>query len=315
MRSVLVTGATTPLGRALIEGFLAHGVGRIIAVGHEPAEAWTGVDDDRCSYVSADLARPREVRELIYGPARAHAVDTIIHGALRRSASKVGRRVHRLEVEATRLILRLAEDIGVTGFVYRSHAEVYAVQPDSPTIIREDHALNLSPRAPQWIRDRVEADLTACAAMGLGATRVAVLRTAEIFAPECGSQIWDYLSAPLCLRPLGYDPMINLLSIEDAVGAIVGAARDEAQGVFNIPGADTLPLSAAIHRSGRPIVPLPSPLMGPLYQLRRLVAQSDFRWDLNHWRFHQSAILDGTRAARELGYTPKTRVKWPEPRR
>ena len=58
---------------------------------------------------------------------------------------------------------------------------------------------------------------------------------------------------------------------------------------------------------------MPSPLLAPLYQLRRRLAGFEFRYDLNVRRFHFGGVLDGTRARRELGYLPTAHVTWPRP--
>lgn len=313
MTRAMVTGATTQLGVATISELLRAGTEHVVAVGREDCEQdFVGrFGTGRVSYVRTDLGRSRSIRTLMFGPVRDQRVDTIVHGPLRRAASGNGRAEHTLNVESSRLMLRLAEDLKIPRFVFRSRAEVYSVRADAPTVIREDHALNLDPKAPQWIRDRVESDLTVCAATGLGTVKVAVLRCAEIFGPGVGSQLWDYLQAPVCLQAMGYDPMLNLLSVEDAARAIAIAAQAEDVGVFNIRGVDTLPLSEAVRRAGRPVLPVPGPLMGPLYRLRRFTVGTDFRYDLNQWRFHFSAILDGERAKRDLGFEPQVRVRWP----
>ena len=110
---------------------------------------------------------------------------------------------------------------------------------------------------------------------------------------------------------MGYDPMVNLLSLPDAVDALHLAVFSEAQGIINIPGRDTLPLSKAITLWGRRAVALPGPVLGPLYRLRALTRGTDFRYDMNARRFHFNGILDGDRAKRDLSYTPSTSVSWP----
>jgi hypothetical protein len=82
--------------------------------------------------------------------------------------------------------------------------------------------------------------------------------------------------------------------------------------VFNIAGRP-LPLSRAIVESRRADLPIPGPLMAPLYGLRRLIAGYDFRYDMNIRRFHFGGVLDGSRARARLGFTPRTPVRWPEP--
>lgn len=191
----------------------------------------------------------------------------------------------------------------IRRFVYQSTADVYATPHTTTSLIDED--------APLTTSDAAVADLDVLSHNG-STLEVAVLRCAEIFAPNCGSQLWDYLQSRVCLRPLGFDPMINLLSSEDAARALTLAAASNVTGVFNIPGATTLPLSSAIQLAGRADVPVPGALMAPLYHLRRRVTGFEFRYDRNLQRFHVGGILDGTRARMELGFTPHTPAQWPQ---
>lgn len=313
-RGVLVSGATTPLGAAVVQAILAAGRGPVIATGLETPDQARALLPPQADYHQVDLTHPRRVRQLLFGPVRAAGVQAVVHLAMHRRAGEGGAEVHRLNVDATRLMLRLAENHpSVRRFVLGSSAAVYLARHDTPDLVREDWPVDLSPRAPQWVRDRVEADITVCARMGLSPIHVNVLRQAEILAPDMGSQLYDYLSSRVCLRPLGYDPILNLLSIEDAAQAWLLALDAPEQGVFNIPGADTLPLSRAIRLWGRDDLPLPGPLLGPLYRLRRRVRRTDFSYAINHQRFHFNGVLDGTRARQLLGYRPCHAIAWPCP--
>jgi nucleoside-diphosphate-sugar epimerase len=198
----------------------------------------------------------------------------------------------------------------VRRFVFRSAAEVYRVTAVEPTLLDEDQPLDFDPAAPQWVRDRVEADLTACARIGTGGLAIAVLRGAEVLAPGIGSQLWDYLGSRVCLRPFGFDPVVNVMSIEDAITAAVLAIAGTATGVFNIPGADTLPLSAIVRRFHRRDVAVPGPLLAPLYRLRTRTVGFEFRYDLNYKRFHFGGVVDGGRARAQLGYVPAHPLEW-----
>lgn len=320
MKGVLVTGATTPVGAGVVQALLSDPtVGGVLAVGAEEAGltfAVNGADrwGGRLRYLRADLTRSRQVRQLLFAPAREHDVEVVIHIAQHRGAHFSGARVHALNVESTREILQLCErHPTIRRFVLRSYAEVYRVRADQPSLLAEDHPLDVSPehRQPQWLRDRIEADLLACSAMGLSPLCITVLRCAECLAPGTGSQLYDYLQSRVCFHPLGYDPMLNLISQSDLVQGILCAARAGEQGVFNLPGRDTLPLSAAISRWGRLSIGVPAGLMEPLYKARTAVRGGDFRYDLNQWRFHFSGVLDGRRARERLGYEPQTPVGWP----
>ncbi len=314
MRAVLVTGSTTPIGAALIRSLLeAPEVERVLAVG---IELDPGTDlplgNAGLTYHRVDLTRERHVRRLIFGPVREAGVDAVVHTALHRSAHDQGKAVHRLNVEATRSLLHLCErHPTVRRFIYRSFAEVYRHDHEHPSLIGEGEPLELRPDVPQRVRDRVEADLTVCTRMGMSPLQICVLRVAEILAPQSGSQLWDWLASPVCLRPLGFDPMVNLISADDAARAVVLALRTDAQGVFNVPGRDTLPLSKVVELWHRLDVPAPGPLLRPLYWIRRLAIGTDFRYRLNEGRLHTSDLLDGARAREVLGYEPLRSIDWP----
>lgn len=311
MTRVLVTGGTTPYGVALSRRLLqTAGVEQVVAVGREDREGAWLLPDPRYRYVATDLTRSRNLRDLLWGPAEA--VDVVVHAATHRTAHRLGRHAHQLHVDATRLLLRLVDEHPtVRRFVHRSDGAVYRIGGRQPAIIDEREALELDPKAPQWIRDRVAADLTVCTRMGMGRVKIAVLRFAECLAPMMGSQLYDYLTAPICFRPLGFDPIINVISVSDMVSATVAAATSEAEGIFNVPGLDTLPLSLLIRRWGHRGIGAPGALLGPLYRLRSAVEGSEFRYDLNHWRFHFNGVLSGRRAELELGYRPRQGIEWP----
>lgn len=317
---VLVTGATAPLGEAAIRTLLAGDeVELVLAVGREVEPALPA--DPRLVYRAVDLTRPRVLHDLVWGEARERGVDAVVHAMHHRSARDRGAHVHAQNVESARELVRACTDHPtIRSFVYRSFGEVYARRHTTSDLVDEEAPLDFDPAAPQWLRDRVEADLTVCAHYasrgGPGGqrhpgVRIAVLRCAEILAPDAGSQLWDYLRSRVCLRPLGFDPMLNVLSVEDAAAAIAAALRSSAAGVFNIPGCDTLPLSAVIEESGRADLPVPGPLLAPLYGLRRWLAGFEFRYDMNVRRFHFGGVLDGTRARTQLGFLPRTPVRWP----
>ena len=231
---------------------------------------------------------------------------------MHRSAHDSGSGVHAHNVEALRSIIELSErHPSIRRLVVRSSAAVYQMQRNLPNHIEEDHPLNLHGNAPQWIRDRVEADVMACARMGMTALQICVVRMTEALAPGTGSQLYDYLHSPICLRPAGYDPMVNILTIEDSALALQKAMLSDSQGIFNIPGADTLPLSACIRSWGRLGLPCPSQLMSPLYRIRYRLTGHDFRFGMNRRRFLYSCVLDGERARKIIGYVPCHPVDWP----
>lgn len=311
--SVLVTGASSPIGEEFIRSLLADTrVSHILAVGEKPPDqALPFAHGRRLTYQQVDLTRGRRVRTLLFGPARDMNVEVVVHLAHHRDAGG-GRKVHALNVEALRSILALSNrHPTIRRVVVKSFAEVYRVSLDLPIMVTEDHPLNLDGNTPQYIRDRVEADLTACARMGLSSAEIVVLRCAEALAPGTGSQLFDFLQASLAFRPAGFDPMINVSTVDDIVRALEKAAHGSGEGVFNIPGYDTLPLSEAIRKWGVRGVPVPETVIRPLYNFRRRFSGSQFSYGINRKRMHLGLVLDGTRAKQVLGYEPQTPIHWP----
>jgi UDP-glucose 4-epimerase len=309
--SVLVTGVGTPIGESLVRSLVTDTrVRHVLAVGN--SDSFPGADGKRLSYAKVDLRKSRKVHELLFGPARDLGVEVVVHLSQHRGGFDKGERVYAQNVEALRSILDLSNrHPTIRRLIVKSEAVVYKVSLNLPVLVTEDHPLALSGTTPQFVRDRVEADLTACAQMGLIDCEIVVLRCAEALAPDTGSQLYDFLDAPVALRPAGFDPMVNVATIEDIVRAIELATHGSGEGVFNIPGADTLPLSECIRKWGTPGIPLPGEVIRPLYTLRHWVTGSNFSYGINRNRMHLGLILDGTRARNVLGYVPRHPVHWP----
>jgi len=312
VRGVLVTGVEAPVGERLVRRLLDDpDIGHVIAVAPRP-EKVALPESRRLTFLPVELNKERRVHDLLFGPARELGVEVVIHTAFVGSPTRDSLSAHALNVDATRALLALCErHPTIRRFVLRSFSEVYQIEADLPVLIAEDHPLNLHPGAPQFVRDRVEADLQACVRMGLSSLQIQVLRTAEVLAHGTGSQLFDYLESPICFRPMGFDPMLNVLSLSDVTSALHASVRATEQGVFNIPGADTLPLSLAVSKWGRPSIAVPGGLMTPLYRWRTRLWGGDFRYGMNRRRFHYSGVLDGRRARDVLGWQPSRSVEWP----
>ena len=314
MISIVVTGANTPIGERLIRSLIADArVAHVIAVGKEPSDAALPFShSSRLTYLSVDLRHSRHVHELLFGVARDKGAEVVVHLSQHKSVYASGRRVRAENVEALRSILDLSErHPTIRRVILKSFAEVYQVSLNLPVLVTENHPLNLSPGTPQYIRDRVEADLTACARMGLADAEIVVLRCAEALGPGTGSQLFNYLNSFSALRPIGFDPMINVATVDDIVAALETATHGSGEGVFNIPGVDILPLSESIRKWGTLGLPLPETLIKPVYSIKHWLTGSNFSYGLNRKRMHYGLVLDGTRAREILGYQPRYPVNWP----
>ncbi len=311
MRRVLLTGATTPLGAGLIRRLLGRDdVSLVVAVARPGEMPPVGIDDGRFVFVNADLTRSRGVRDVLWGPAKR--ANALVLAAHHRSVRNVGRRARLLNVESTRMMLNMAESHPhLERVVYRSFGDVYRVDSKQPAMIDEYHPLNLDPRTPQWIRDRVEADTMVSTRTGLSPLNITVLRFAPTLARNMGSQLYDFLDAPVCFTPLGFDPILNVIDLRDMVRAIDKALSNDVEGIFNIPGRDTLAMSEAIRRFGKREIGVPGAALSRLYRARARLVGGEFDYELNRGRFHWNGVLDGRRARLQLGFVPEHGINWP----
>ncbi len=311
--NILVTGASSPLGEMVVQRLLEDSrVGMVLAV-CDKGEPLTIPSNNRLETVTQDLRRQRGLHDLLFGRARDLNIEVVVHTSQEMKTSRTGAAAHALNVDAVRGILDFSErHPTIKRLVMRSCVEVYQVQRDLPALISEEHPLNMNEGAPQWVRDRVEADVTACTRMGLSSFDILVLRMAEILAPGTGSQMYDYLQSKICFRPIGFDPMLNFLSLHDAASSLYRAVFAKKQGVFNIPGADSLPLSQVISHWNCRSIPLPEYQISLYYRLRQTFLGGQFRYGMNRRRFHYSGILDGRRAGNILKYIPSCPIVWPD---
>lgn len=100
---------------------------------------------------------------------------------------------------------------------------------------------------------------------------------------------------------MGFDPMVNLAHPADVVTALELATHGSGEGVFNVPGFDTLPLSEAARLLGTPAIPAPEWFIRPAYALRHKVVGSEFAYGIQRSQLHLGLVLDGTRGGGGAG--------------
>jgi hypothetical protein len=107
--------------------------------------------------------------------------------------------------------------------------------------------------------------------------------------------------------------MVNLIGAEDLIRAVVLALKAGVPGVFNVAGADTLPLSLVAAKAGRRCVPLPGWLVPASYRLRALAGPA-FDYSASRARFHYGGVLCGRAALAAFGYQPCAPIRWQDAR-
>ena len=265
MERVLVTGATTPLGRGVIGRLQQEGqVAKVI--GFEPRATTEWLD-------GAELvAFEPDDHELVRFLAD-EGIDTVIHAGMTptRSGLPAVDVSRPADVIGT---MRLCAAIGhpsakVRSLLLVSSAAVYPVDPNTPLLHRETdsvEARDIEPAASHLEAEEYARDV----ATRLGHLDVAILRLAELAGPGVGGPLASALRQPVVPTPIGYDPAVQFLHMDDAADAIAFAARLELAGTYNLASDGVLRWSEASALRGRfslPVLPFDAGPVAPL--LRR----------------------------------------------
>src|SRR5262249_22321199 len=113
-----------------------------------------------------------------------------------------------------------------------------------------------------------------------------------------------YLSRPVVLTILGYDPLFQFVHESDVIRAFMLAIENDCAGVFNIVGEGVLPLSRVIRIAGKIQLPIPEILMKNLVQFLWYSDMSPA--PASHLNFLKYlCIADGEKAKKIMGFTPQ----------
>ena len=314
--AVLVTGPGTAIGRALVRYLYYDPAIRYIwAIGLEPRPYFFDqYDPGRFRYSRVDITRLRELKNLFYSSEfKDIEFDAVCHLAIRnRPDEKRPEMAHKLNVQGTRNILDFSlEAPTIREFIFRSSHAVYRADPMNPVFLDEQADLNFAPDADRWVRDRVDAELLCRAKMDDPRLKIVVLRFSNLVGRGVHQYMNAYINSPVPLRPAGFNPMVNLLHVRDAVRAIeLALARQDVAGVFNIVGKETGPLSEICRLNGHPARSVPAGLMlRALYRIQRRLRMTDFYYEADPNRLIYPILMDGRRAKDVLGYEPQTHVE------
>jgi UDP-glucose 4-epimerase len=196
---------------------------------------------------------------------RTELPTAIVHmGFVRHFRTDPGLR-HDVNVRGTKQLLDHCVNHGVQKLVVLSSSYVYGAFPENPYFMDEDTPLSASRSYPE-IRDLVEVDTLASAFLWrYPHIRTCVLRPVNVLGYYVHSMIAQYLRERYVPTVMGFDPMLQFIHEEDVGEAIALALEHGLQGVFNVVGPGEVPLHVAIRECGGRAVPLPEPLMRPLF--------------------------------------------------
>ncbi|HAN71082.1 MAG TPA: epimerase [Actinobacteria bacterium] len=254
-RTVLVTGVSRHLGGRMAALLALDPEVNVIGVDVvAPAQALTGV-----TFVRADIRSPLIAK--IMGEA---AVDTVVHMGVIATPRQAGGRSAMKEINVIgtmQLLAACQRTPALRQLVVKSTSAVYGSGPKDPALFTEEMEPRHRPSSG-WAKDSVEVESYV---RGFGRRRpdvtVTTLRFANIVGPLMRTGLTSYFSLPVVPTVLGFDPRMQFVHEDDALGAIDASVRRSVSGTFNIAGAGMLLLSQAIRMVRRPSISVPAALL------------------------------------------------------
>ena len=299
-RRVLITGVANPFGARLARRLVAdEGVERVVGVDTRPGDPELA---EQIDVLAADL-RGAELAPLV----RATAVDTVVHNDIVQfpEPGRPGAALHDINVIGTLQLLTVCGGLEtLRTIVVRGSAAIYGSEPAAPAFFTEEDA-DRFPLRTRFQRDIGELErLVGAFARRHPAVACTVLRLQPVIGRDLDTPVNRLLRATVVPTVLGYDPRVQLLDAEDAIGALSRAVLHPVRGPVNVAADGVVSLSRALRHARRPALPIAGPLWGPLVGAARSAVGEPALPDEIARYLRYGRGVDTTRMRRELCFTP-----------
>jgi UDP-glucose 4-epimerase len=291
--AVVVTGISGNLGRTLSK--LLHKQERVIGIDRRP---FVGKPKD-IEMHQLDL-RKKKTEDVF----RRNEVQAVIHMGIMHDPRMSSEDHHSFNVIGTTRILEYAAKYGVKKVVVLSSANVYGPSPDNSNFLNEDAPLMAASRF-SGVRDLIEVDMLANGFFWRQpSVETVILRPVHIVGPTIKNAPSQYLRLKRPWVMAGFDPMVQLIHVEDVARALIEALRPGIKGVYNVVGPGEVPLSLVFRELDRTPIPIPHPLARPLlstlfkYRVANFPAE-----EIDHIQF--LCAVDGSRWANGIKWKPR----------
>jgi UDP-glucose 4-epimerase len=243
--------------------------------------------------------RSKKARDIF----RVGDVDALIHLGVMHDPRARPSELYSWNITGTTKLLEYCQAYRVPKVVLLSSANVYGPRPDNPQFLTEEAPLLAAQRFPA-MRDLVEIDhLVSTFLWRATQVETVILRPVHMVG-QVHNAPSNYLRIERPPVLLGFDPMIQLIHVQDVAEAIVAALQPNRRGIYNLVGPGEVPLSTVLRELHREPVPIPHPVARPILSLAFRLGISSFPVaELDFIRY--VCMVDGRRAAAELGFRPR----------
>jgi UDP-glucose 4-epimerase len=300
-RRILITGVSNFWGARLAARLAADpAVAHVTGVDtRPPGPALAG----RIDFLEADLL------DATLGPLiRAAAPDVVVHNDIVQfpEPGRSAGRLHELNVIGTLQLLTACDALpALQAVVVRGSASIYGSEASAPAFFTEAMARRY-PLRTRFQRDVGELEnLVEAFERRHPRVTCTMLRLQPVVGPGLDTPVTRLMRLPVVPTVLGFDPRVQLLDAGDSVAALHRAALHPVRGAVNVSAPDVVSLRRALHRFGRPAVPIAHPLYAPVISATRsLSGLRGVTPDIVQYVRYGRGV-DTTRMRDELGFAPR----------
>lgn len=234
---------------------------------------------------------------------RTNHFDVVYHlGRISHSSNEQNVLAKRIDlsVMGTNRILELCERNHVKKVIILSTFHVYGALPDNSIFLKEDAPLKASIRHPE-LRDVIEMDQMCTSWMWKNQNSIStvVLRPCNIIGTQIQNSMTRFLSGPVSLKPVDYNPFFQFIHEFDMANILYRALDELPTGTYNVAGSEFISLRDALKIVGTKGVPFPMILAGGLNQILKKLNINVPDYLLDYLKF--SCLISNTELKKHLG--------------
>lgn len=289
-----------------IAGGLAQILARILLQENQDIEV-IGVDarnTDHCAKIdnlyTSTMKYSRGNFETLF---RDHEFDCVYHLARisqsSHSTEDIAKRLE-LNVMGTSRILDLCLKFKVPKVILLSTFHVYGALPDNSVFLTEESPLKASIKYPE-LRDVVELDQICTNWMWKYQNEIEtiVLRPCNIIGNQIQNAMSRFLTAPVVLAPIDYNPHFQFIHEFDMARVLVECLSEVKTGIYNVAPNEFISMKDALKILGGKQIPFPMSIGHAINSFLAKIGLDVPDYFIDYLKF--SCLIDGKNLNTQLG--------------